>query len=78
MIVNTLLKLGYLKQIKQNDKQDFGVCLFIFIVMLLSSIILIVNPLKEVLNINQTMGMLIVFYSVLDTIISYLFKNNID
>ena len=78
MIVNALLKLGYLKQIKQNDKQDFGVCLFIFIVMLLSSIILIVNPLKEVLNINQTMGMLIVFYSVLDTIISYLFKNNID
>lgn len=78
MIINALLKLGYLKQVKQNEKPDFGVCLLIFIVMLLSSIILIVNPLKEVLNINQTMGMLIVFYSVLDTIISYLFKNNID
>jgi len=78
MIINALLKLGYLKQVKTNQKSDFGVCLFIFIIMLISSIVLVINPLKGVLNINQTMGMLIVFYSVLDTIISFLFKNNID
>lgn len=78
MVINAILKLGYLKQIKKNDKPDFGVCLFIFIIMILLSLILIINPLKQVLNINQTMGMLIVFYSVLDTINSYLFKNNID
>ena len=78
MVINAMLKLGYLKQIKKNDKSDFGVCLFIFIIMILLSLILIINPLKQVLNINQTMGMLIVFYSVLDTINSYLFKNNID
>lgn len=78
MSINALIKLGYLKHLKKNEKLDFGVCLFIFIIMLISSIILIINPLRTVLVINQTMGMLIVFYSVLDTIISYLFKNNID
>lgn len=77
MLINTILKISYLKQLNKNKNKDFGTCILIFIIMLILGIIMIFNPLKTVLNINQTMGIIIVFYSVLDLILCYLFKNNI-
>ena len=78
MIVALLLKFGFLKQVKKNLVKDFGVCLLIFILMIILSIFIIFNPLKTVLEPNQSMGMIIVFYSILDIIMCYLFKNNIN
>jgi uncharacterized membrane protein HdeD (DUF308 family) len=78
MIVGLLLKLGYLKQVKQNQVKDFGTCLLIFILMLILSLLIVFNPMKAVLNINQSMGMIIIFYSILDVIMCYLFRNNIN
>lgn len=78
MLISLLLKLGYLKQVSKNEKKDFGTCLLIFILMIVLSILIVLNPMKEVLNINQSMGMIIIFYSILDIIMCYLFKNNID
>lgn len=78
MIVALLLKFGFLKQVKKNEVKDFGVCLLIFILMIILSVFVIFNPLKTVLGPNQTMGMIIVFYSILDVIMCYLFKNNIN
>ena len=77
MLINSLLKINYLKQLIINKSQDFGVCILIFIIMLILGLVMIFNPLEEVLNINQTMGIIIVFYSILDLILCYLFKNNI-
>ncbi len=78
MDINALFKIGYLKQLRKNENKDFGVCLLIFIVMMSLGIILILNPLKNVLEMSQSLGVLITFYSVLDIIICYLFKNNIE
>ena len=78
MFVTLMLKLGYLKQVRKDQKKDFGVCLLIFILMIVLSILIVLNPMEDVLNINQSMGMIIIFYSILDIIMSYLFKNNID
>lgn len=78
MIVSLLLKLGFLKQVKKNEVKDFGPCLLIFILMIILSVLVVFNPMKSVLNINQSMGMIIVFYSILDVIMCYLFKNNIN
>ena len=77
MLINTILKINYLKQLNKNKNQDFGTSILIFIIMLILGLIMIFNPLKAVLNINQTMGIIIVFYSILDLILCYLFKNNI-
>lgn len=77
MLASSILKIGYLKQVGKNEKKDFGVCIFIFIIMLILSAVLIFNPLKTVLNTNQAIGIIIIFYSILDIIICYLFKNNI-
>lgn len=77
-LANSILKIGYLKQLAKNEVKDFGTCIFTFVIMLLLSVVLIFNPLKGVLNINQTIGMILVFYSVLDIILCYLFKNNIN
>jgi len=78
MIASLLSKLGFLKQVKKNQTKDFGTCILIFIIMLALSVLMIFNPMKEVLNINQSMGIIIVFYSILDIIMCYLFKNNIN
>lgn len=78
MVANLLLKMGYLKELKKQDKKDFGVCIFTFFIMFLLGIFMIINPLKNVLNMNQSIGIFITFYSVLDIILCYLFKNNID
>lgn len=77
-LANTFLKVGYLKQLAKNEVKDFGTSIFIFIIMLLLSVVIIFNPLKSVLNMNQTTGMILVFYSILDIILCYLFKNNIN
>lgn len=73
MLVSAFLRIGYLKQVRKNEKNDFGVCIFTFIMMLILSMLVILNP----LNSNQVLGMTIIFYSVLDVILCYLFKNNI-
>lgn len=78
MMVSLLLKLGFLKQVKKNEVKDFGPCLLIFIFMIIISIVVVLNPMKTVLNENQSMGMMIIFYSLLDVIMCYLFKNNIN
>lgn len=78
MLANAILKLGYLNQVRKNEKKDFGTCIFTFIIMIILSVILIFNPLKEVLNTNQIIGIISIFYSVLDIILCYLFKNNIN
>jgi len=77
-ITNTLLKIGYLKHLGKTEKKDLGVCIFIFIIMMLMSILLLLNPFKTIMNSNQSLAILIVFYSVLDMILCYLFKNNVD
>ena len=77
-LTNTFLKVGFLKQLAKNEVKDFGTCIFTFIIMLLLSIVIIFNPLKSVLNMNQTTGMILIFYSILDIISCYLFKNNIN
>ena len=73
MLINIVLKIGYIKQVRKNEKSDFGVCIFTFIMMLILSALVILNP----LNSNQILGMTIMFYQVLDVILCYLFKNNI-
>ena len=70
-IKSRLEKAGY-------EVKDFGTCLLIFILMLILSLLIIFNPMKAVLNINQSMGMIIIFYSILDVIMCYLFRNNIN
>ncbi len=78
IIVNTLFKYGYLKHLRKSENRDFGVCLLIFIIMIIDGIILVINPLKNVLEMSQSLGMLLTFYAVLDMIMCYLFKNNIE
>jgi uncharacterized membrane protein HdeD (DUF308 family) len=78
MVVNLILKMGYLKELKKQTKKDLGVCIFTFIIMFLFGVFIIINPLKNVLNSNQSIGIFITFYSILDIILCYLFKNNID
>ena len=78
-LANSIMKVGYLKQLAKNEVKDFGTSIFTFIIMIILSILLIFNPLKNILNINnQTIGMILIFYSVLDIILCYLFKNNIN
>lgn len=78
MVTNILLKLGFIKELKTIQVKDFGTSLLIFILMIILSIFILFNPFESVLNINQSMGMLIVFYSILDVIMCYLFRNNIN
>ena len=78
MIINCILRVGFLRHLSSIKNEDFGVCLLIFIFMILLGIILIFNPLKNVLQTNQSLGMILVFYATLDIIICYLFKNNIE
>jgi len=78
MISNLLCKLGYLKELNRAKNKDFGTGVLIFIIMLFLGIVQIFNPLKEVLSMNQSIGMFITFYAVLDVINCYLFRNNIN
>ena len=78
MIINAFFKIGYLKHLNLSNNKDFGVCVLIFILMILLGIILVFNPLKGALEMFQSLGMLLSFYAVLDIIICYLFKNNIE
>lgn len=78
MIVNCIMRVGFLKHLSSIKNEDLGVCLLIFIFMIMLGVILIFNPLRNVLQTNQSLGMLLVFYATLDIIICYLFKNNVE
>jgi len=77
MIANILLKLGFINQVRKNSSKDYGVCIMIMVLMIVLSVFILFDPLKTVLISNQSKGIIIIFYAILDTIISYLFKNNI-
>ena len=78
MIINTLCNFGYLKHLKKNNSKDFGICIFMFIIMLVLGVIIIFNPLESVLRGHQALGMLLTTYSILNIINSYLYKNNVE
>ncbi len=78
MIVNSVFKVGYLKYLKKSKNRDFGVCVFTFTMMVILGILLILNALDNVLDMTEAIGIIITFYSILDVIISYLFRNNVN
>lgn len=78
LILNTLLKIGSLKQLKKDKIKDFGVTLLLFIIMIILGIILVLDPLQTALNMFQFLGIILTFYAVLDITMCYLFKNNIN
>ena len=46
--------------------------------MFISGVVVLLNPTREILNINIILGLFICFYSVINIISSYLYFNNIE
>lgn len=74
MIVNSVNKIQIAMELRDN-KINFWIVTFIFsIIILIGGVFLIVNPLKSVLLLTKTVGIIIVVYAVLDIIDSIVIK----
>ena len=77
MVVYPLIKLKYSGELHRIRNNNFGLSLFILIIMFVLGIILLVNPTSSVFSINQIIGTLVIYYCILNVISSYLYKNEI-
>ena len=77
MVVYPFMKLKYSSELHRIRNNNFGLSLFILIIMFGLGIILLVNPTSSVFSINQIIGTLVIYYCILNVIGSYLYKNEI-
>lgn len=77
MVVYPFIKLKYSGELHRIRNNNFGLSLFILIIMFVLGIILLVNPTSSVFSINQIIGTLVIYYCILNVISSYLYKNEI-
>ncbi len=78
MVAFPFLKLKYVNLLAKQRNKNFGLSLFCSIIMFLIGIVVLLNPTREILNINIILGLFIFFYSIINIITNYLFLNNID
>lgn len=72
MIVNTSLKVGYVKDLKSINNEMYKPVLLMLTFLYLFSIVLLLNLLKNALLLVQAIGMMAIIYSIVDINLGYL------
>jgi uncharacterized membrane protein HdeD (DUF308 family) len=78
MVAFPFLKIKYVKELFKCRDNNIGLSIFSLMVMFLLGIVVLINPTREIVNINIILGLFIFFYSIINIITSYLFYNNIE
>lgn len=78
MVAFPFLKIKYIKELFSCRDNNIGLSIFCLMVMFLLGIVVLINPTREIININIILGLFIFFYSIINIITSYLFFNNIE
>ena len=77
MIISSAIKVEYTLKLKKDKNDNWKVTLVMAIVSILFGLVLIFNPLKSALYMTQVIGIVLIFYAILDMIDSYIIKCNL-
>lgn len=75
-IINSAIKLDYVVQLKRAKNENWKITLIISILCLAIGIVLLFNPLGSLKTMIQTVGIILIIYSILDFIETFVFKYN--
>lgn len=78
IIINSAIKIEYTLKLKRSNNSNWKVTLVMAIISIIFGLLLIFNPFKGALVITQVIGIIIIFYAILDIIDSYLIKCNLN
>ena len=78
MVIFPFLKIKNTKLLTKYRNKNTGLSILCLAIMFLSGVVVLLNPTREILNINIILGLFICFYSIINIISSYLYFNNIE
>ena len=78
MVIFTFLKIKNTRLLSKIKNKNTGLSILCLAIMFISGVVVLLNPTREILNINIILGLFICFYSVINIISSYLYFNNIE
>ena len=78
MVIFPFLKIKNTKLLTKHRNKNTGLSILCLAIMFLSGVVVLLNPTREILNINIILGLFICFYSIINIISSYLYFNNIE
>ena len=78
MVIFPFLKIKNTRLLSKIKNKNTGLSILCLAIMFISGVVVLLNPTREILNINIILGLFICFYSVINIISSYLYFNNIE
>ena len=78
MIIFPFLKIKNTKLLAKSNNKNTGLSILCLVIMFIAGVLVLLNPTREVLNINIILGLFICFYSIINIVTSYLYFNNIE
>ncbi len=78
MLFNSILKIGYVLDLKKQSGKDWVSPFVLTILTLICGILFVFNPFKGATIITQILGATLVFYAFIDLINSFILKRKVD
>ena len=77
IIINSVTKIEFTFKIKKGINKNWVISLILLLLSFGVGLLLIFNPLKEIMELTHVIGIMIIFYSILDILQSFLIKYNV-